>query len=96
MVRRSLAESAGHFWQPAEFENVANPDFEHTKHLQNPGHLSLTTPSMYQGVTRGCQTIGNFQLSFCYNHVKFLSDIFQEAPFVCRSTVMNNFNVIRC
>ena len=47
MLRRSLAESAGHFWQPAEFKNVANPDFENFKHLQNPGHLSLTAPSMY-------------------------------------------------
>ena len=46
MLRRSLAESAGHFWWPAEFENVANPDFENLKHLQNPGHLSLTKPSM--------------------------------------------------
>ena len=46
MLRRSLAESAGHFWQPAEFENVANPDFENLKHLQNPGYLSQTTPSI--------------------------------------------------
>ena len=43
MLRWSLAESAGHFWWPAEFENVANPDFENLKHLQNPGHLPLTT-----------------------------------------------------
>ena len=42
----SIAESAGHFWQLAEFENVANTDFENLKHLQNPGHLSLTKPSM--------------------------------------------------
>ena len=49
MLRRSLAESAGHFWWPAEFENVASPDYENLKHLQNPGHLSLTTPSMTQG-----------------------------------------------
>ena len=46
MIRRSLAESAGHFWQPAEFENVANPDFENIKHLQNPVHLPLNEPSM--------------------------------------------------
>ena len=45
MLRRSLAESAGHFRWPAEFKNVANPDFEHLNHLQNPGHLSLATPS---------------------------------------------------
>ena len=46
MLRWLYAESDGHFWQPAEFENVANPDFENLKHLQNPGHLSLTAPSM--------------------------------------------------
>ena len=45
-TRWSLAESAGHFWHPAEFENAANPDFENLKHLQNPGHLSLTAPSI--------------------------------------------------
>ena len=45
MLRRSHSESAGHFWQPAEFENVANPDFENFKHLQNPGYLLLTAPS---------------------------------------------------
>ena len=38
MLRQSLAESAGHFWWPSEFENVANPYFENAKHLQNPGH----------------------------------------------------------
>ena len=46
MFRRSLAESAGHFWWPEESENVANQDFENLKHFQNPGHLSLTAPSM--------------------------------------------------
>ena len=46
MLRRLLAESAGYFWHAEEFENVANPDFENLKHLQNPGHLSLTKPSM--------------------------------------------------
>ena len=45
MLRRSLADGAGHFWQPAEFKNVANPDFENLKHFQNPGHLLLTKPS---------------------------------------------------
>ena len=45
MLRRLLAESAGHFWQPAESENVANPDFEHLKHLKNPGNLPLTAAS---------------------------------------------------
>ena len=33
-----LAESAGHFWWTAEFEDVANPYFENLKHLQNPEH----------------------------------------------------------
>ena len=34
-----LAEIAVHFLQPEEFENVANPDFENLKHLQNLGHF---------------------------------------------------------
>ena len=34
-----LAESDGHFWWPAEFENMANPDLENPKHLHNPGHV---------------------------------------------------------
>ena len=42
MLSWSLAESDCQFWQPAEFENMANPDFENLKHLQNPGHLMLT------------------------------------------------------
>ena len=46
MIFWSLAESVGHFWQPAVFENVANTDFENLKHLQNPGHLLLTEPSI--------------------------------------------------
>ena len=46
MLHRSLAVSAGYFRQPAEFENVANTDFKNLKHFQNPGHLSLTAPSM--------------------------------------------------
>ena len=44
MLRQLLAESAGNFWWPEEFENVANSHFENIKHLQNPGHLSLTAP----------------------------------------------------
>ena len=28
MLRQLLTESAGHFWQPKIFENVANPDFK--------------------------------------------------------------------
>ena len=46
MLHRSHDESAGHFWHPEEFENVVNPDFENLKHLQNPGYLSLTAPSI--------------------------------------------------
>ena len=47
MIRWFLAESAGHFCQPAEFENVADPDFENLKHLQNPGNLPQTEASMW-------------------------------------------------
>ena len=46
MICRSIGESAGHFWQPAQLENVANPYFENLKHLQNPGHLPLTEASI--------------------------------------------------
>ena len=46
ILRRLLVESAGQFWWPAEFGNVENPDFENLKHLQNPGNLSPTAPSM--------------------------------------------------
>ena len=48
MLRWSLPESACHFCQPEELENVANPYLEHIKYLQNPGHLSLTKPSTYR------------------------------------------------
>ena len=56
MLRWLLAESDGHFCWPAEFENVANTHFENIKHLQNPGHLSLTSPSMgkFQGALWKC------------------------------------------
>ena len=47
MLRWLLAESAGHFWQPVEFENLSNPDFKNLKHLQNPGYLSLTEAGIY-------------------------------------------------
>ena len=50
-LRWSLAGSAGHLWYPAELENVANPDFGNLKHLQNPGHLLLTAPSIKSAVT---------------------------------------------
>ena len=46
MLCRLLAYSAGHFWWPEEFENVANPYFDNLNHLQNPGHLSLTKSIM--------------------------------------------------
>ena len=51
MLCWSLADSAGHFWWPAEFENVANTGFENLKHLQNQGHLSLNKPSIYIGMS---------------------------------------------
>ena len=54
MLRRFLADSAVHFWWPEEFENVANPYFDHLKHLQNPGHLSLTKSIMLYS----CDDIG--------------------------------------
>ena len=41
MLRRLLADSAGNFWRPEEFENVANLDFDNLKHLKNPGYLLL-------------------------------------------------------
>ena len=54
MLRCLLAESDGHFWWPEEFENVANPYFDNLKHLQNPGHLSLTKSIMLYS----CDDIG--------------------------------------
>ena len=38
MLRQLLAESAGHFWWTAEFENVVNPDFGNFKHFQDHEH----------------------------------------------------------
>ena len=46
MIRWSLADSSGHFWQPLEFVNVVNLDFENIKHLQNLGHSWLTAARM--------------------------------------------------
>ena len=46
MLRRLLAESAGTFWGPAEFKNVANPDTKNLKHLRKSGYLLLTAPPM--------------------------------------------------
>ena len=51
VICRLLAESAGHFCQLETLENVANPDFDNFKHLQNFGHLLLTAPSMYSQYT---------------------------------------------
>ena len=56
MLHWLLAENAGHFWWPAEFENVANPDFENLKHLQNPRHLPLPKAS-----TSEIKPVVNFQ-----------------------------------
>ena len=58
MLRWSLADSAGYFWQPAEFEDVANPGFENPKHLQNPEHLPLNEPSMSYA-DNGCASGGD-------------------------------------
>ena len=46
MLHWSLSESSGHFWKPSEFNNVENPYFGNIKHLQNPGNLLLTAPSI--------------------------------------------------
>ena len=42
MINWFLAANPDHFWRPAKSENMANPDFEHLKHLQNLGHFLLT------------------------------------------------------
>ena len=39
MLHQMFADSASHFWQPEEYENVVNTDFESLKHLQNLGHF---------------------------------------------------------
>ena len=54
MLHQSFADSAGNFWWPEEFEKVANPYFNNLKHLQNPGHLLLTTSS----ILYSCDGIG--------------------------------------
>ena len=53
MLHQLLAESAGNFWWPAELENVANPDFENLRHLQNPGRLPLNKASIVSALTTG-------------------------------------------
>ena len=70
MLRQLIGESYGHFWKPTEFENVANPDFENLKHLQNPGHLfmakgcrSATKPNAWSTSTPDSQDkTGRWQL----------------------------------
>ena len=47
MLCWSLDDSSSQFWQPAKIENVANPDFDHLKHVQNPVYLPLIEASMY-------------------------------------------------
>ena len=42
MIQKSLSESDGQLWQPSEFENMANLDFENLNHLQNLGNVLLT------------------------------------------------------
>ena len=78
MLRRLLADSAGHFWWPAEFENVENPYFENIKNLKNLGSLSQTAPSniislvrsygSYFGSTRYCG--GDVPRQLTYKMVK--------------------------
>ena len=48
------------FGIPEKFENVANPDFENLKHLQNPGHLSMTAPSIHKVKLR-CRQFTEFE-----------------------------------
>ena len=49
MLRRSLPDIFGHFWQPEELKNVANPGFENLKHLQNLGHFYLNAAITCRG-----------------------------------------------
>ena len=46
MLRQYLAESTGNFWWSEELKKSTNPDFENPKHLQKPGNLLLTAPSI--------------------------------------------------
>ena len=48
MLSQLLAESSGHFWQPEESEDVANPNFENLNRLQKPGILLLTEDGMFK------------------------------------------------
>ena len=71
MLCRSHSESASHFWQPEEFENVANPYFKHLKHMQNPGHLSLTAPNKCRNLSMGLS--GNlFCVLFHFNDIHLI------------------------
>ena len=42
-----LSESTDRYEGTVDFENLANPDFENLKHLQNLGPLLLTEPCIY-------------------------------------------------
>ena len=45
MLRQSLSESAGHFWQAENSKMWQIQISKNLKHLQNPGHLPLTLPN---------------------------------------------------
>ena len=69
MLCRFFDESAGHFWQPEEFENVANPYFKNLEHLQNPGHLLLTAPSFSRSTIARIKKLINNQRNYCNIYV---------------------------
>ena len=69
MIPRSLVGSAGHFWNPEEFENLENLDFEDLKHLQNLGHFLMTA---------GCSYKITFNISFFNSYNKKLLCNFAE------------------
>ena len=72
MLRCLLANSAGHFWWPEQFENVANPYFYNLKHLLNPGHLLLTKYIMLYS----CDNIGTASTNT--NITEINSDNYQQ------------------
>ena len=76
MLRWSLAESAGRFCLPAEFNNVANPDLEKTKNLQNLEHFSLTAPSMIRRTSKYSSVIRVFIKTY-----KRITNVYQLANY---------------
>ena len=46
-LRRSLADSASHFWRPTKSENIKNPDVKNLKQFQNLGHFFLTESCIF-------------------------------------------------